>query len=90
MALPLVRLITILSIVITCVSPLPVVSTIRRRDFSSLDCDTCKVIAAVLQDLLLTNPSETDIEKFAINVCLLFKIEDKNVCTGAVLEFKVS
>lgn len=86
----LARLIAILSIVITCVNPLPVVSTIRTRNFSSLDCDTCKFIAAILQDLLLTNPSETDIEKFAINVCLLFKIEDKNVCTGAVLEFKVS
>ena len=86
----LARLITVLSLVVTCVNSLPVVSTIRRRDFSSLDCDTCKVIAAVLQDLLLTNPSEADIEKFVTNVCLLLKIEDKNVCTGIVLEFKVS
>lgn len=56
---------------------------------ADLECETCKIVVVILQQLLLQNSTEDEIVDIITKVCIDFKIEDKNVCTQIVLEFKV-
>ena len=73
--------------------------TLQRTGYSSqlllygrpadLECEACKIIVAALQDLLEKNSSEEEIVKVITTICIDLKIEDENVCTLVVPEFKV-
>lgn len=54
------------------------------------ECATCKVVFTALQDLFLKNASEDEIVTIITAFCIDLKIEDENVCTAIVLEFKVT
>ena len=56
---------------------------------TGLECAACKVIFTVLQDLFLKNATEDEIVAVITAFCIDLKIEDENVCTAVVLEFKV-
>lgn len=59
------------------------------RDPADLECESCKVIVAALQQLMLQNATENEIVNIITRICIDLKIQDQNVCTLAVLEFKV-
>jgi hypothetical protein len=61
----------------------------RLRGPADLECDACKVVVTALQQLLLTNSSENEIVDVITKLCIALQIEDQNVCTLGVLEFKV-
>ena len=56
---------------------------------ADLECGACKAMVTVLQQLLLTNSSENEIVDVITKICIALEIEDENVCTLGVLEFKV-
>ena len=62
----------------------------RLRGPADLECDACKVVVTALQQLLLTNSSENEIVDVITKLCIALQIEDQNVCTLGVLEFKVN
>lgn len=51
---------------------------------STLTCDTCKVVASVMQVLLDSGGVREDIEKVVIYFCETFHIEDRNVCSTII------
>ena len=57
---------------------------------SSLTCDACKGVVAVIQILLDGGAVREDIEKFAVYFCERLNIEDRNVCSSIVPLFSVS
>lgn len=61
----------------------------RLRGPADLECDACKIVVTALQQLLLTNSSENEIVDVITKLCIALQIEDQNVCTLGVLEFKV-
>ena len=64
-------------------------SASRLRGPADLECEACKIVVTVLQQLLLTNSSENEIVDVITKLCIALQIEDQNVCTLGVLEFKV-
>lgn len=64
-------------------------SAARLRGPADLECDACKIVVAALQQLMLTNSSENEIVDVITKLCIALQIEDQNVCTLGVLEFKV-
>ena len=64
-------------------------SEARVRGPADLECEACKVVVTVLQQLLLSNSSENEIVDIITKLCIALQIEDENVCTLGVLEFKV-
>lgn len=56
---------------------------------ADLECESCKVIVGILQQLLLQNATESEIVDIITKICIDLKIEDRNVCTLVVPEFKV-
>jgi hypothetical protein len=52
-------------------------------------CELCKVVSTALEVILDDKDSEEEIAKVAGQICTLFKIEDKNICDSATMEFKV-
>ena len=62
----------------------------RLRGPADLECDACKVVVTALQQLLLSNSSENEIVDVITKLCIALQIEDQNVCTLGVLEFKVN
>ena len=61
----------------------------RLRGPADLECDACKIVVTALQQLLLSNSSENEIVDVITKLCIALQIEDQNVCTLGVLEFKV-
>ena len=64
-------------------------SASRLRGPADLECDACKIVVTALQQLMLTNSSENEIVDVITKLCIALQIEDQNVCTLGVLEFKV-
>lgn len=56
---------------------------------SGLTCDACKIVVGVLDVLFMENRTEDDIVEAATYICIVLNIEDRNVCTLVVKEFKV-
>lgn len=56
---------------------------------ADLECETCKIVVELIQELLMQNTTEHDIVNVVTRVCIDLKIEDENVCTLVVREFKV-
>lgn len=54
----------------------------------SLECTACKVISGILEDLLELDTPEEDVAKLIREICIAEKIEDENVCSLVVEEFK--
>jgi len=63
---------------------------VKMKPFASISCDACKVIVRILQDLFAQDPSEDEVAKISIRICIDFKIEDENVCNLVVPTFRVS
>ena len=59
------------------------------RDPADLDCESCKIIVGVLQQLMMRNATEDEITHIIARICIDLKIEDQNVCNLIVVEFKV-
>ena len=59
------------------------------KDPADLECESCKIIVGILQELMLQNASENEIVDVITRICIDLKIEDNNVCTLVVPEFKV-
>ena len=57
---------------------------------SDLTCDACKIIVDTLDKLFLENKTEDEIVDVITDICIDLKIEDRNVCTLVVKEFRVS
>lgn len=67
-------------------SPLPSEGE-ESLDFS---CEVCTLVSEVLQFILDTGASEEEVAKYlALPLCTLLKIEDENVCSLVVEEYKV-
>lgn len=58
-------------------------------DPADLDCESCKIIVGVLQQLMMRNATEDEITHIIARICIDLKIEDQNVCNMIVVEFKV-
>lgn len=56
---------------------------------SSFTCDVCKLFVGLIQELFLQNRTEDEVVSIVTAVCIDLKIEDVNVCTLVVKEFKV-
>ena len=56
---------------------------------SDLTCDACKIIVDELDELFRENKTEDEIVDVITDICINLKIEDRNVCTLVVKEFKV-
>lgn len=54
-----------------------------------LECDACLVAVEALKIYSETGRSKKEIVELATRICIVFKIEDKRVCTDIVQEFKV-
>lgn len=57
---------------------------------SGLTCDACKIIVDTLDKLFVENKTEDEIVDVITDICIDLQIEDRNVCTLVVKEFKVS
>ena len=55
----------------------------------SLECDACKLGVSVIQELFERGATEDAIVKAAIELCIVTKTEDENVCRLVIPEFKV-
>ncbi len=51
-------------------------------------CEFCKVATGLVQSYLELETTEEEIVKLLTQFCIKFKIEDVNVCTGIIPEFK--
>lgn len=60
------------------------------RGSSGFTCEACKFIVDRLQELFVKNATEDEIAKIITRFCIDFKIDDENVCSLAVITFKVS
>ena len=58
-------------------------------DPADLDCESCKIIVGVLQQLMMRNATEDEITHIIARICIDLKIEDQHVCKLIVVEFKV-
>lgn len=56
---------------------------------SDLMCDACKIIVGLLDTLYQENKTEDEIVAVSTEICIDLHIEDRNVCTLVVKEFKV-
>ena len=56
---------------------------------NSLGCDACKVGVGIIQALFSQNATGDEIAKAVTKFCNEFKLEDPNVCSLVVQEFKV-
>ena len=54
-----------------------------------IECDVCKLIVGTAQKLFKEGKSWDDIAAAIGDMCYLFKIKDKNVCTKITHEFEV-
>ncbi len=61
----------------------------REPRESPIECDICEGVVAVAQDLFESNKTEDEVAEFITNVCIVLKIEDRNVCSLVIPEFKV-
>ena len=60
-----------------------------KGEGSVLTCDLCKTIADILQDMFAQNKTEDEVADVATKICIDFHIQDRNVCTLVIPEFKV-
>ena len=67
--------------------------TLRDDDLSApssgLTCDACKIVVRVMDVLFMENRTQDDIVEAITYLCIVLKIEDRNVCTLVVKEFQV-
>ena len=54
----------------------------------SLECAACKLASSILEIVLEQDTPEEDIARLARAICIIEKIEDENVCSLVVEEFK--
>lgn len=63
---------------------------VEAEGLGGFTCEVCKFIVRQLQKLLATGVMEDVVAGAAKDLCILFEIEDKNVCRQGVDVFKVS
>lgn len=56
---------------------------------SSILCDLCKLVVPEIKSIFESNASEDEVAKLLTDVCIDFKIEDRNVCSSIVPEFRI-
>ena len=56
---------------------------------SSFECDVCDVVVGIIQELFLGERTEEEVESIITAICIDLKLYDHNVCSLAILEFKV-
>ena len=61
----------------------------RLRTPADLECEVCKIMVDALQHLLLSNSTEDEVVDVITKLCIDLQIQDQNVCTLVVREFKV-
>ena len=64
-----------------------IISTLQ--DQKDLACTACEVGAAAIIDLFLVGTSVENLEEIALGVCVLFGIQEREVCKGMVWHFAV-
>ncbi len=73
---------------------LAAITDVKGKDPSgvkaSIDCDVCKVVVSVAQDMFESNKTEDEVAKLITTICIDLHIEDRNVCSLVIPEFKVS
>lgn len=60
-----------------------------QRLSATLECTACKLAVKTLQQLFSQNATEDAIVKAVVELCVVLKVEDENVCSLVVPEFKV-
>ena len=55
----------------------------------NLDCDLCKVLVGVIDDLIDANRTEEEVVVIATEICIALKIESERVCRLVTKEYKV-
>jgi len=56
---------------------------------SGLTCDVCKAVVDIIDELYSQSKTEDEIVSVLTTFCIDFKIEDRNVCSLVIPEFKV-
>ena len=56
---------------------------------SGLTCEACKILVDTLDTMFMENKTSDDIVDVITELCVDLQIEDRNVCTLGVREFKV-
>ena len=62
----------------------------KGEEGDGLTCEACKVVVDTLDTMFMENRTWDDIVAVITEVCIELKIEDRNVCTLVVREFKVA
>lgn len=61
---------------------------VKLRSVSSIECDLCKLVVPEIQHLFERNATEDEIAKLCTDVCIDFKIADRNVCVAVIPQFR--
>lgn len=62
---------------------------LKKVAIGGLECDVCKLIFETIQKLFGDGMSWNSIADAVGDMCYLFKVEDKNVCSKIAHEFQV-
>eukprot|EP01137_Pigoraptor_chileana_P007391 Opistho-2@52926 len=82
-----IRAICAFAVLALCVAPLNAAPVEFKQKYSAISCDVCTYALGKIQGLIKDHSPMSLINTVATDVCITFKIEDKNVCSLVIPEF---